>query len=55
MKHTQVIYGLFESVSEEERALLENEARRLSEFLGGEHLPPRFRTSFTRAFERQVV
>jgi hypothetical protein len=46
-----VIYGLFEQVSEEERALLADEARRLENFLGGEFVPPRSRTPFTRALE----
>ena len=47
----KVIYGLFEPVGEEERALLEDEAQRLEGFLGGEFLPPRYRTPFTRALE----
>lgn len=50
-----VTYSLFEQVGEGERALLEDETRRLSDFLDGEYLPPRFRTSFTRALERQTV
>jgi len=44
-----VIYGLFEPVGEEERVLLEREIQRLEGFLGGEFLPPRTHTSFTRA------
>lgn len=42
-----VVYKLFEPVGEEERALLEAEARRLEEFLNGEFLPPRYGTPFT--------
>ncbi len=45
----QVVYGLFEPVGEEAQALLVEEARRLEEFLGGEFLPPRYGTPFTRA------
>jgi len=48
-KDGSVVYDLFEPVSEEERALLESEAQRLGGFLGGEFLPPRTRTPFTRA------
>jgi uncharacterized protein with LGFP repeats len=44
-----VVYGLFEPVGEEERALLEGEIRRLEGFLGGEFLPLRTHTPFTRA------
>jgi hypothetical protein len=44
-----VIYGLFEPVGEEEQALLAGEAQRLGSFLGGELLPSRTRTPFTRA------
>ena len=44
-----VIYRLFEPLGEEEQALLADECRQLEEFLGGEFLPPRFRTAFTRA------
>ena len=46
-----VIYGLFEPVDGEEAALLTDEARRLEVFLGGEYLPPRYRTPFTRALD----
>ncbi len=46
-----VIYGLFETVDEEERALLEGEVQRLEGFLGGEFLPPRTHTPFTRALK----
>ncbi|MCK4472330.1 MAG: winged helix DNA-binding domain-containing protein, partial [Anaerolineae bacterium] len=46
-----VIYGLFEPVGEEEQVLLAGEAQRLEGFLGGEFLPPRFRTPFTRALK----
>jgi hypothetical protein len=46
-----VVHGLFQSVSEEERALLESEAQRLEDFLGGEFLPPRTHTPFTRALK----
>jgi hypothetical protein len=47
-----VIYGLFEPVGEEERALLVGEAQRLEGFLGDEFLPPRTHTPFTRALEK---
>jgi len=46
-----VIYGLFEPAGEEEQALLAEEIERLEGFLGGEFLPPRFRTPFTRALK----
>jgi hypothetical protein len=46
-----VIYGLFEPVGEEERALLEARCRQLEGFLGGEFLPSRTHTPFTRAME----
>jgi hypothetical protein len=46
-----VIYGLFEQVGEQEWALLESEVQRLEGFLGGEFLPPRTRTPFTRALK----
>jgi hypothetical protein len=46
-----VIYGLFEPVGEEEQALLEGEVQRLEGFLGGEFLPPRTHTPFTRALK----
>lgn len=46
-----VIYGLFEPVSEEEQALLKGEVERLEGFLGGEFLPPRTHTPFTRALK----
>jgi hypothetical protein len=46
-----VIYGLFEPVGEEERALLKGETQRLEGFLGGEFLPPRTYTPFTRALK----
>jgi hypothetical protein len=44
-----VIYGLFAPVGEAEQALLAGEAQRLGDFLGGEFLPPRTHTPFTRA------
>jgi len=44
-----VAHGLFESVGEEERASLASEVQRLEGFLGGEYLPPRTHTPFTRA------
>jgi len=50
-KDGNVIYGLFEQVGEEERALLESEVQRLEGFLGGEFLPPRTHTPFTRALK----
>ena len=46
-----MIYGLFESVCDEEQVLLADESQRLQGFLGGEFLPPRFRTPFTRALK----
>jgi hypothetical protein len=46
-----VVHGLFESVGEEERALLAGEVQRLEDFLGGEFLPLRTYTPFTRALE----
>jgi hypothetical protein len=46
-----VVHGLFEPVGEEERASLAGEVRRLEGFLGGEFLPPRTHTPFTRALE----
>jgi hypothetical protein len=48
----KVIYGIFEPLGEYEQALLVDEAQRLERFLGGEFLPPRFRTPFTRALEQ---
>ncbi|MDH4137596.1 MAG: winged helix DNA-binding domain-containing protein [Anaerolineae bacterium] len=50
-KEGGVVYGLFESVGEEERALLAGEVQRLEGFLGGEFLPPRTHTAFTRALK----
>ena len=47
----KAIYNLFEPVCDEERVLLADEAQRLQGFLGGEFLPPRFRTPFTRALK----
>lgn len=46
-----VVYGFFEPVGEDEQASLENEIQRLEDFLGGEFLPPRFHTLFTRSLE----
>jgi hypothetical protein len=46
-----VIYGLFGPVGAEERALLESKRQQLEGFLGGEYLPLRIRTPFTRALE----
>ncbi len=48
-KDGSVIYGLFEPVGEEEQALLAGKVQRLEGFLGGEFLPPRTHTPFTRA------
>ena len=45
----RVAYGLFEPVSTEEQDLIAYEAQRLEDWLGGEFLPPRYRTPFTRA------
>jgi hypothetical protein len=50
-KNGEVVYGLFEEVNEEEQALLEAEAQRLEEFLGGEYLPLRTHTAFTRSLK----
>jgi hypothetical protein len=46
-----VIYRPFEPVGEEEQGLLAGKTRRLEDFLGGEFLPPRIHTPFTRALE----
>jgi hypothetical protein len=46
-----VIYSLFEPVGEKERTLLEGEVQKLEGFLGGEFLPPRTHTPFTRALK----
>jgi hypothetical protein len=50
-KDGTVIYGLFGPGGAEERALLESKRQQLEGFLGGEYLPPRIRTPFTRALE----
>jgi len=50
-KDGSVIYGLFEPVDEEEQALPAGEVQRLEGFLGGEFLPPRTHTPFTRALK----
>jgi len=50
-KDGSVVYGLFEPLGETERALLEARCRHLEGFLGGEFLPPRTHTPFTRALE----
>jgi hypothetical protein len=50
-KDGSVVYGLFEPVGEEEQALLADEVQRLEGFLGGEFLPPRIHTSFTRTLK----
>ena len=50
-KDGSVIYSVFEPVGETERALLEDEAQRLEGFLGGEFLPSRTATPFTRALK----
>jgi hypothetical protein len=47
-KDGRVAYGLFESIHDTERALLDDEACRLSDFLNGEYLRPRSHTAFTR-------
>jgi hypothetical protein len=47
-KDGQVTRALFESIHDTERALLDDEARRLSAFLAGEYLRPRSYTAFTR-------
>ena len=43
-----VIYGLFEPVGEEERALLAGEVQRLEGFLSGEFLHPRTKIGLQR-------
>jgi len=50
-----VVYGLFEPVSQAQRALLQTRRRELEEFLGGEYLPPYTRTRFTRALPLPVA
>jgi len=50
-KDGSVVYSLFGPVGEEERGLLEARCRQLEGFLGGEFLPPRTHTPFTRALE----
>jgi hypothetical protein len=50
-KSGEVVYGLFEGVNEEELTLLKAETQRLEEFLGGEYLPQRTHTAFTRALQ----
>jgi hypothetical protein len=50
-----VVYGLFEPVSQAERALLQTRRRELEKFLGGEYLPPYARTRFTRALPLPVA
>jgi hypothetical protein len=47
-KDGSVVYRLFEAAGKPEQTLLAEEARRLEGFLGGEFLPPRFQTPFTR-------
>ena len=44
-----VVYGLFESVDDAARALVEAEAKRLEEFMDGEFLPQRTHSTFTRS------
>ena len=44
----RVVTRLFEPVPRAERALLDGEAARLTEFLAGEYLPPRYGTAFTK-------
>ena len=50
-KNGEVVYGLFEGVNEEELALLKAETQRLEDYLGGEYLPQRSHTAFTRALQ----
>jgi hypothetical protein len=50
-----LVYGLFEPVDEEARALLAREAGRLERFLDGEYLAPRYHTPFTRGLEEGTV
>jgi hypothetical protein len=49
-----VIYNLFAPVNADEHVLLADEMQRLESFLGGEFIPPRFRTPFTRAMGQQT-
>jgi hypothetical protein len=53
-KDGSVIHRLFETVGEEEQALLEDKRQQLEAFLGSEYLPPRYRTPFTRAWEKPL-
>jgi hypothetical protein len=46
-----VVHGLFEPVGGEEQALLEGKVQQLEVFLGGEFLPSRTHTPFTRALK----
>jgi hypothetical protein len=46
-----VIYGLFESVSDDALAMLAHEARRLETFMGGELLALNTHTPFTRSLK----
>jgi hypothetical protein len=50
-----VVYGLFEPVSQAERALLQTRRRELEEFLEGKYLSPYTRTRFTRALPLPVA
>jgi hypothetical protein len=50
-KDGQVFYELFEPVDDTGQALIAEEARRLSDFLDGEALPPGIRTPFTRSLQ----
>jgi hypothetical protein len=50
-KDGSVTYGLFEAVGEEERALVEGKRKQLEGFLGGEVVPQRTHTPFTRALK----
>jgi hypothetical protein len=50
-RNGEVVYGLFQGVNEDELRLLKADAQRLEGFLGGEYLPQRTHTAFTRALQ----
>jgi hypothetical protein len=50
-KDGSVVYGLFESVGDNARAMRADEARRLEGFLAGEFLAPSTQTPFTRSLK----
>jgi hypothetical protein len=44
-----VVYGLFEPIGQEAEAQIDQQARRLEDFLEGEYVAPGIRTAFTRS------